>query len=106
MGQLMSVLEFAAEEKVGLTVLMRYPEIARGLRQVELQLSAASHDSLPEHERIRLRHILDLCFEYDREGDETERENIASTLLELTRNDTMELPTQSLIEWEKSVTKE
>jgi hypothetical protein len=99
----MSVLEFAAEEKVGLTILSRYPEIAQGLRQVELQLSGASPKSLPEHERIRLKHVLDLCFEYDREPDEAERENIASTLLELIRNEELELPKQNLAEWEKTV---
>ena len=99
----MTVLEFVAEEKVGLNILAHYPEIAKGLRQVELQLSSAKQDSLPEHERIRLKHLLDLCFEYDRENDSAERQNIASTVLELVRNEELELPRQNIEEWEKDV---
>lgn len=102
----MSVLEFAAEEKVGLTVLIRYPEIAKGLREMESQLSGASNESLPEHERKRMKHILDLCFEYDREGNDAERKNIADTLLELIQNEDLELPNQSLSDWKRCVQKE
>jgi len=48
----------------------------------------------------RMISIVELVREYDQERSKRERQNIIATLLEIIENKPIELPTQTLDEWE------
>jgi hypothetical protein len=57
-----------------------------------------------EHERISA--IVELCSEYQREKDPEEGENILRTLDEIVRNEPIELPSQTLDQWDEQLAAE
>jgi hypothetical protein len=57
-----------------------------------------------EHECISA--IVELCSEYQREKDPEERENILRTLDEIVRNEPIELPSQTLDQWDEQLAAE
>jgi hypothetical protein len=57
-----------------------------------------------EHECISA--IVELCSEYQREKDPEERENILRTLDEIVRNKPIELPLQTLDQWDDELAAE
>jgi len=64
----------------------------------------ATHRSrISDDEKARIAAIVDLCFEYDRESDPDERSNILRTLDEISANNPVELPTQSVDDWETNL---
>jgi hypothetical protein len=48
----------------------------------------------------RISAIMELCSEYQREKDPEERENILRTLDEIVRNEPIEMPSQTLDQWD------
>jgi DNA-binding XRE family transcriptional regulator len=92
--RVMSVLEIIAERHLGARALKKRPHLRAALTQIEK--SAAKGE---ENERIAS--IVDLCFEYERERDPEERKNILRTLEEISANEPLELPKESIDEWDQ-----
>ena len=88
----MTILEIVAEKHLGLTTLKKRPQLRAAFRRIE---------NLPtrEMENERIASIVELCFEYERETDLEERKNILRTIEEISANEPMELPKESLEEW-------
>jgi hypothetical protein len=96
-----SVLEIIAEDTLGRPLLERDHALMDALRS--LDANAAKSPSVSEDEKQRIASIVELCFEYDRTDDHEERRNILRTLHEIVRNEPLELPTQTIEEWEKEL---
>lgn len=94
----MSVLEIVAGKHLGERTLRSHPRLRAALRRIEGSAAA-------EAERERIASIVDLCFEFDRETDPDEKENILRTLEEISSNQPLELPEESLEEWETGLRK-
>ena len=93
----MEILEIVAENSLGKSVLERRSGLKAGL--IKIGREVKSSESSPE-EKERISAIVELCFEYKRENDPEERQNILRTLDEIVRNERIELPTQSIEEWD------
>jgi len=93
----MEILEIVAEASLGKSVLAHRTGLKSGL--LKIGRKAKTHVSSPE-EKERISAIVELCFEYKRERDPEERENILRTLDEIVRNEAIELPTQSIDQWD------
>ena len=89
----MSVLEIVAEKHLGERTLRSHPKLRAALQRIE-------GSSALEAERERIASIVELCFEFDRETDPDEKKNILRTLEEISANQPLELPTESIEEWE------
>jgi DNA-binding XRE family transcriptional regulator len=89
----MSVLEIIADKHLGAKALKKHPHLKAAFLRME-----SSASSKAEKERIAA--IVELCFDYDRETDPDEKENILRTLEEISANAPLELPTESIEEWE------
>ena len=89
----MNVLEIVAEKHLGVGTLRKHPKLRASLKSIE------SSPAL-ESERERISSIVELCFEFDRETDPEEKENILRTLEEISANKPLELPTESVEVWE------
>jgi DNA-binding XRE family transcriptional regulator len=89
----MSVLEIVAEKHLGQRTLQAHPKLRAALKRLEG--SAAL-----ESERERTAAIVELCFEFDRETDREEKKNILRTLEEISANKSLELPSESIDDWE------
>ena len=99
----MEVLEIVAENSLGKALLAH----RSGLRAALLEISRKTQSSESSaEERERISAIVELCFEYKRERDPEERQNILRTLDELVRNDPIELPAQSVDEWDNNLAKQ
>lgn len=96
----MGVLEIIAEQRLGLTALKSYPKLRIAFEKAE---KATRHPKISDDEKARIAAIIDLCFEYDRESDPEERANILRTLEEISTNDALEIPTQSIKDWESEL---
>jgi len=94
----MSVLEIVAEKHLGKRTLLKRPKLRAALRRIE---GSIAHQS----ERERIASIVDLCFEFDRETDPEEKENILRTLEEVSTNRPLELPIEDIEEWEQKLKK-
>jgi DNA-binding XRE family transcriptional regulator len=92
----MSVLEIVAEKHLGERTLLKHPKLRAALRRVE---GSVAHHSKWE----RIASIVDLCFEFDRETDPEEKENILRTLEEVSTNRPLELPIEGIEEWEQKL---
>jgi DNA-binding XRE family transcriptional regulator len=92
----MEVLEIVAEQSLGKKVLARHSKLKSALREADKK----SHTRSSPEEKQRIAAIVKLCFEYDRETDPEERENILRTLDEIAANQPIELPTQTIEEWD------
>lgn len=93
----MGVLEIIAEQRLGLTALKSHPKLRRAFEKVE---EATRRPKISADEKARIAAIVELCFEYDRESDPEEKANILLTLDEISANEPLELPSQSIREWE------
>ncbi len=90
----MTVLEIIAEKHLGARALKRHPLLRAALTRIE---DAANRGA----EKERIASIVELCFEYDKESDPDEKENILSALEEISSNEPLELPSESVEEWEQ-----
>ena len=88
-------------EIVGESIAANDAELGRALRRVEETVKAQKAKDTSADEKQRIRDIIALCFEYDREEDKDERRNIEETLRELIINAAMALPTKTLSQWDE-----
>jgi len=88
-------------EIVGESIAANDAALGQALRRVEETIKAreARHTSADEKQRIR--DIIALCFEYDRERDPEEQRNIEETLRELITNEPITMPTKTLSQWDE-----
>src|SRR5207249_11539353 len=89
----MEILEIVAENSLGKSVLQHRSGLKAGL--IKIGRKVKSSESSPE-EKERISAIVELCFEYKRENDPEERQNILRTLDEIVRNEPIELLRQSI----------
>lgn len=100
----MSVLEIIAERGLGAKNLAGHSRLRAALQQVD---DLARRKDSSEDEKARIASIVELCFAYGRETDSDEKANILRTLQEISGNEPLELPGESIEEWEgKLVSKE
>lgn len=93
----MGILEIIAEQRLGVAVLKKKRSLRAALQQAE---DTSTRGEISDDQKDRIAAIVDLCFEYERETDEDEKTNILRTLEEISANAPLELPTQSVEEWE------
>lgn len=96
----MEILEIVAENSLGKSVLAHRSGLKSGLLKIGRKANAS--ESSPE-EKKRISAIVELCFEYKREEDPDERQNILETLDEIVRNEPIALPTQSIEQWDETL---
>ena len=89
----MTVLEIIAEKHLGASALKRHPLLRTALTRL-------GGSAVDEGEKERIASIVALCFEYDRESDVEEKENILRTLEEISANEPLELPSETVEQWE------
>jgi DNA-binding XRE family transcriptional regulator len=87
-------------EIVGESIAANDAKLGNALRRVEQAVKARKAKHTSAEEKQRVRDIIALCFEYDREEDKEEKQNIENTLRELVMNAPIELPTKTLAQWE------
>ena len=63
-------------------------------------LKRIESSTAPESDRERIAAIVELCFEFERETDPDEKKNILRTLEEISANKPLELPSQTIEDWE------
>ena len=97
----MTVLEIIAEQRLGRKKLAGHPELQAALRRID---ASAREEGSGADEKARIASIVELCFAYERETDVEERANILRTLEEISENKSLELPTETLEEWEEKLT--
>ena len=91
----MSVQEIIAEKHLGARALKKHPKLREAL--VRLERAAGRHGTA---EKERIASIVELCFEYERERDAEEKRNILRTLEEISTNEPLELPAETIEKWE------
>lgn len=94
----MEILEIVAENSLGKALLAHRSGLKSGL--LKIGQKAKTSEASPK-ERQRISAIVELCFEYKRERDSDERQNILEALDEIVRNEPIKLPTQSVEQWDK-----
>lgn len=99
----MGVLQIIAEHHLGTATLKKHSDLLRSLTRIDAVFSRRDAAAAVEAERERIAAIVSLCFEYERESDVEEKMNILHTLEEISSNEPIELPAQSLDEWEKDL---
>jgi DNA-binding XRE family transcriptional regulator len=102
----MEVLELVAEKSLGKAVLSRHSDLKSGLRKIDRRTGTRPASQTSPEEKQRIAAIIELCFEYKRESDVEERENILRTLDEIVKNEPLELPTQTIEQWDDKVASE
>ena len=102
----MGILEIIAEERLGKSVLAHHSELKSCLRKIERATEARSPSQTSDEDKQRIAAIVELCFEYDREKDLEERKNILRTLNEIATNDPVELPAETIEQWDDRVAAE
>ncbi|HEY3755286.1 MAG TPA: helix-turn-helix transcriptional regulator [Opitutaceae bacterium] len=93
----MGVLEIIAERRLGAKELASHPRLRAALERVEQSTRRVDVD---EDEKARITSIVDLCFAYERETDPEEKMNILRTLEEISANEPLELPSETVDQWE------
>jgi DNA-binding XRE family transcriptional regulator len=88
-------------EIVGESIAANDAELGQALRRVEETVKAQKAKDTSPDEKQRIRDIIALCFEYDREEDKEEQKNIEETLRELIMNAPIALPTTTLSQWDE-----
>src|SRR6266567_3770998 len=88
-------------EIVGESIAANDAELGQALRRVEETVKAQKAKDTSADEKQRIRDIIALCFEYDREEDKEEQRNIEETLRELIMNAPIALPTKTLSQWDE-----
>lgn len=95
----MEVLELV-ETSLGKKVLARHSKLRSALQQVTKRSMARKTVRTTAEEKQRIAAIVELSFEYKRETDPQERKNILRTLDEIAANKPIELPTQTIEQWD------
>lgn len=96
----MTILEIIAEQSLGAHSLAKNPELRARLQR----LDASVRERRPgEDEKARIASIVELCSAYESESAIGEKENILRTLEEVTMNETLELPNESIEKWEEDL---
>jgi DNA-binding XRE family transcriptional regulator len=90
----MSVLEIIAEKHLGARALKKHPLLRAALTRIEDATNRGA-------EKERIASIVELCFEYDKESDPEEKENILSALEEISSNEPLELPNETIEQWDQ-----
>ena len=103
---LMEILELVAETSLGKAVLARHSDLKSGLRKIDKSTGTRAASQTSPEEKQRIAAIIELCFEYRRETDPEERQNILRTLDEIVRNEPIELPRHSIEAWDDKLTAE
>jgi DNA-binding XRE family transcriptional regulator len=93
----MTVLEIIAERSLGVQTMADHPELRDGLRRID---SSARGGNPSEDERVRIASLVELCSAYAAEADDNEKVNILRTLEEISVNQPLELPTETIERWE------
>lgn len=93
----MSVLQIIAEQRLGKKALTAHPRLYQALRQIEQSVKAGKPS---ETEKARIASLVELCVAYAQESDSDEKENIIRTLEEISENAPLELPTETVDDWE------
>src|ERR1043165_5672081 len=93
----MTVLEIIAEQCVGMETLAAHVGLRDALRRID-NLARGSNPS--EDEKARIASIVELCSAYVAETDRDEKANILRTLEEVSVNQPLELPTETIEGWE------
>jgi hypothetical protein len=96
----MGILEIIAEERLGKSVLADHSELKSRLRKIEAAAEVRTASRTSDEDKQRIAAIVELCFEYDREKDLAERENILRTLNEIARNEPVELTAETIKQWD------
>lgn len=96
----MGILEIIAEHKFGSKELESHPELRAALARAEESVRRPHPNA---DDKARVAALVELCFAYERESDPEEKANIFRTLDEISANEPLELPTETLEEWEKSL---
>jgi transcriptional regulator with XRE-family HTH domain len=96
----MGVLEIVAEQRLGVRKLAAHPVLRSALRRVE---QSARSLRISKAEKARIASIVELCFEYEREADPDEKQNILRTLEEISDNQPVDLPTKAVDEWDEEL---
>ncbi len=95
----MEVLELV-ETSLGKQVLARHSKLRSALQQVDKRSAARPSVRTTPEEKERIAAIVELSFEYKRETDPQERKNILRNLDEIAANKPIELPTQTVEQWD------
>ena len=93
----MTILEIIAEQRLGSKNLARRPRLRAALRRID---DLARRTNSSQDEKARIASIVELCFAYEREENVEEKANILRTLEEISGNEALELPTETVEEWE------
>src|SRR5664280_532688 len=93
----MTVLEIIAEQRLGMKNLAGHPRLRAALQRID---DLARRKDSSEDEKARIASIVELCFAYEREADAEEKANILRTLEEISGNEPLELPSETVEEWE------
>jgi DNA-binding XRE family transcriptional regulator len=102
----MEVLELVAEQSLGKAVLARHSNLKSGLRKIDKRTGTRASSQTSAEEKQRIAAIIELCFEYKRETDADERKNILRTLDEIVKNEPIELPKQTIEQWDDQLSSE
>jgi DNA-binding XRE family transcriptional regulator len=95
----MEVLELV-ETSLGKQVLTRHSKLRSALQQMDKRSAARTGVRTTPEEKQRIAAIVELSFEYKRETNPQERKNILRTLDEIAANEPIELPTQTVEQWD------
>jgi hypothetical protein len=98
----MGVLEILAEKQLGVRALRSHAHLRQGLNRLD-RSRVGKNGGIEEAEKCRIASIAELFFEYGRESDPAERRNILRTLEEIVANKPLELPRETVEEWEKNL---
>ena len=93
----MTVLEIIAEQRLGMKNLAGHPRMRAGLRRID---ALARRKDSTEAEKARIASIVELCFAYEHETNGEEKANILRALEEISENEPLEFPTETVEEWE------
>jgi len=93
----MTVLEIIAEQTIGIKNLAGHSQLRKALQRID---NSARRGDSGKDEKARVAAIVELCFAYERETDPEEKANILRTLEEVSGNEPLELPAETMEEWE------
>jgi DNA-binding XRE family transcriptional regulator len=96
----MGILEIIAEARLGRLVLAQHSALKSRLRATEKAMGSRPASRTSDEDKERIAAIVELCFEYDRERDSDERKNILRTLEEIVMNEPVDLPRETLDQWD------
>lgn len=93
----MGVLGIIAEQRLGTKAWLSHPQLRAALERID---QSVRRPNLHEDEKARIASLVELCFAYERESDPEEKANILRTLEEISANEPLELPTETVEKWE------